>query len=85
MDSELCIEIYWVFPRLPFGIVAYAFTLFWTTLSKHLYFCGSPITVEIRKRSKLKVSLKLISTASICIFFVGLKIVHSMIGLCICD
>ena len=25
------IEIYWVFPRLPFGIVAYVFTLFWTT------------------------------------------------------
>ena len=25
------IKIYLVFPRLPFGIVAYAFTLFWTT------------------------------------------------------
>ena len=24
------IEIYWVFLRLPFGIVAYAFTVFWT-------------------------------------------------------
>ena len=28
MDSELFIEIYWVFPRLPLGIVAYAFTPF---------------------------------------------------------
>ena len=25
------IEIYWVFSRLPLGIVAYDFTLFWTT------------------------------------------------------
>ena len=25
------LKIYQVFPRLPFGIVAYAFTLFWTT------------------------------------------------------
>ena len=31
MGSKLFIEIYWVFPRLLFGIVAYAFTLFWTT------------------------------------------------------
>ena len=28
---NIFIKIYWVFPRLPFGIVAYAFTLFWTT------------------------------------------------------
>ena len=26
------IEIYWVFLKLPFGIVAYAFTLCWTTI-----------------------------------------------------
>ena len=35
MDSELFIEIDWVFPRLPFGIVAYAFV--GKPLSKQLY------------------------------------------------
>ena len=32
------IEIYWVFPSLSIGIVAYAFTLFWTTfVAEQLY------------------------------------------------
>ena len=38
MDSELltCLfKIYWVFPRLPFGIVAYAFTLFLDNLCRN--------------------------------------------------
>ena len=38
MDSELLsvfIKIYWVFPRLPFGIVAYAFTLFLDNLCRN--------------------------------------------------
>ena len=26
--------VYWVFPRLPFAIVAYAFTLFWTNFAE---------------------------------------------------
>ena len=36
MDSELLLtEIYCVFPKLPFGIVAYAFTLFFNNLCRN--------------------------------------------------
>ena len=42
---EAFIEIYWVFPRLLFGIVAYAFTLvFGQPLSKQLYSCNNSIS-----------------------------------------
>ena len=35
MDSELLLKCYWVFPRLPFSIVAYAFTRFLDSLCRN--------------------------------------------------
>ena len=50
MDSELLLKfIAWVFPRLPLGIVAYAFTLiFGQLLSKQLY---TPVIQDKRMAS----------------------------------
>ena len=38
MDSELL--LYWVFPGLPFSIVAYAFTLFLDNLWRNMHSCS---------------------------------------------
>ena len=47
--------------------------IFWTIFVETAVYWGCSIKVAIRKKSKLKVSFKLISTSSIHIFFVGLK------------
>ena len=50
MDSELLLK----FPRLPFGIVAYAFFVFFgQLLSKQLYTCGSKSEKKKLSRHKL--------------------------------
>ena len=62
LSFNMFIKIYWVFPRPPFGIVAYAFMLFWTTFVETAvyYVLWLSINPSILKLDQLELSNSLL-------------------------